>query len=89
MKDGGEKASEEDRKALEDEIATAKSQLESEDKEVLEKAASNLSDKMQKVGAAMYADAPGAESAPEEIEKDEKDGQEPVEGEVVDEGGEK
>jgi len=53
----------------------------------------DLSEKMQKVGAAMYAAGgpseagePGTEGAPEEVESHESDG-EPVEGEVVDEGG--
>jgi hypothetical protein len=39
---------------------------------------------MQKVGAAMYANAPGTEGAPEEVEAHEEEGK-PVEGEVVDE----
>jgi len=85
LKDAGDKASDDDKKALEEAITEAKSKLESEDKDELEKAASDLSEKMQKVGAAMYADAPGTEGAPEEVEATEKDG-EPVEGEVVDEG---
>lgn len=84
IKDAGDKASEDDKKALEEGITEAKSKLESENKDELEKAGSDLSEKMQKVGAAMYADAPGSEGAPEEVEATEKDG-EPAEGEVVDE----
>ncbi|HSX14839.1 MAG TPA: molecular chaperone DnaK [Candidatus Saccharimonadales bacterium] len=83
LKDAGDKASDEDKKALEEAITEAKTKLESEDKDELDKAASDLSEKMQKVGAAMYAaDAPGTDGAPEEVEATEKDG-EPVEGEVV------
>lgn len=90
IKDAGDKAKEEDKKALEEAITEAKSKLESEDAEVLIKAAEELSTKMQTVGAAMYqaaaADAPGGEDAPEEVEATEEDGRTdgPVEGEVVD-----
>jgi len=51
-----------------------------------------LSEAMQKVGAAMYAaNAPGGEEAPTEVEATEDEGKtdEPVEGEVVDEGDKK
>jgi molecular chaperone DnaK len=97
IKDAGDKAPEEDKKALEEEITAAKGKLDSTDKEELEKAASELSEKMQKVGAAMYqASAPGGDAAPEEVEATEADGKTddkaedgPVEGEVVDEGGKK
>jgi molecular chaperone DnaK len=103
LKDAGDKAPEDDKKALEDEITTAKGKLESTDKAELDKAAEALSEKMQKVGAAMYSanaeTAPGGEAAPEEVEATEADGQPvdskkpeedgPVEGEVVDEGGKK
>ncbi|MFI5240184.1 MAG: molecular chaperone DnaK [Candidatus Saccharimonadia bacterium] len=91
LKDAGEKASENDRKDLEAAISEAKSKLESEDVEILKKAAEDLSTKMQTVGAAMYQaaseSAPGGEGAPEEVESTEQDGQTegPVEGEVVDE----
>lgn len=82
VKDVGDKASDEDKKALEEAITEAKTKLESEDKDELDKATSALSEAAQKVGTAMYANAPGAEGAPEEVEATEKDG-EPVEGEVV------
>jgi molecular chaperone DnaK len=87
LKDVGDKAKPEDKKALEDAIAAAKDKQSSDDKEVLEKAAGELSEKMQSVGAAMYsASAPGGDQAPEEVEATEADGQTgPVEGEVVDE----
>src|SRR5476651_2501826 len=57
LKDAGEKAPEDDKKTLEDAIASAKEVLAKEDvdKGSLEKEANELSEKMQKVGAAMYA----------------------------------
>ena len=92
LKDAAEKATDDDKKALEEAIVTAKASLESTDKAELEKAASTLSEAMQKVGAAMYASAPGGDDAPTEVEANEADGkasEAPVEGEVVDEGGKK
>ena len=95
LKDAGDKASDEDKKALEEGIEEAKKHLDSEDPAELEKTALELSEKMQKVGAAMYADAganaaPGTEGAPEEVEATEDEGKtEATEGEIVDEGGEK
>jgi molecular chaperone DnaK len=87
LKDAGDKAKEEDKKALEEAIASAKAQLESDDIDLLTKEGTKLSDAMQKVGAAMYEGAPGTEGAPEEVEAHETDGKTegPVEGEVVDE----
>ncbi|HVQ44411.1 MAG TPA: molecular chaperone DnaK [Candidatus Saccharimonadia bacterium] len=101
LKDAGDKAPEEDKKAVEEAITAAKAELESDDKAKLESLASDLSEKMQKVGAAMYAAGaaepagqPGTEGAPEEVGATEADGKPsdkpadgPVEGEVVDEGG--
>ncbi len=54
LKDAGEKAAEEDKKALEEAIANAKAKLEGENKDEMEQAGNDLSEKMQKVGAAMY-----------------------------------
>jgi molecular chaperone DnaK len=95
LKDAASKAKDEDKTALEAAIKDAKAQLESDDKDLLEKEGQKLSEAMQKVGAAMYQDAPGTESAPEEVEAHEDEGRTdskhegdaPVEGEVVDEGG--
>jgi molecular chaperone DnaK len=93
LKDAGDKAPAEDKKALEEALAAAKGDLGSDDAELLHKHAEDLMEKMQKVGAAMYAAQPGGNAAPEEVEKTEHDGQTgsasdgPVEGEVVDEGG--
>jgi molecular chaperone DnaK len=92
LKDAGDKAAAEDKTALEETLAAAKADLSSEDKEVLHKHAEALMETMQKVGAAMYKDAPGAGdpgsgAAAEEVEAHEADGRSegPVEGEVVDE----
>ena len=100
LKDAGDKAPEDDKKVLQEAIDSAKELLKKDDasKEDLEKEANDLSEKMQKVGAAMYAAGgpseagePGTEGAPEEVEAHETDGKTdgPVEGEVVDEGGDK
>jgi molecular chaperone DnaK len=90
LKDAGDKASDEDKKAVQEAVDAAKELLAKDDasKDELEAKVSDLSEKMQKVGAAMYADAPGSESAPEEVEATEDEGHTdgPVEGEVVDEG---
>jgi molecular chaperone DnaK len=94
LKDAGDKAPEEDKKATQDAIDVSKVLLKKEDatKEELEKQGMDLSEKMQKVGAAMYAAGgpseagePGTEGAPEEVGAHETDGKtnEPVEGEVV------
>jgi molecular chaperone DnaK len=100
LKDAGDKASAEDKSALEEAIKAAKAQLESDDKDLLETEANKLSEAMQKVGAAMYQEssAPGGEQAPPEVEPTEDEGHtdsnssdsgdKPVEGEVMDEGGE-
>jgi molecular chaperone DnaK len=98
LKDAGDKAEEADKTALEEAIKAAKAELESDDMEKLHKLGEDLSEKMQKVGAAMYKNAeaqeasqPGGDKAPEEVEAHEDEGKTdgPVEGEVVDEGGEK
>ena len=92
LKDAGDKAPAEDKTAVEEAITASKELLAKDDatKDDLEKQASDLSEKMQKVGAAMYASAsetaPGGEEAPQEVEAHEADGEtEAAEGEVVDE----
>ncbi|HSX41488.1 MAG TPA: molecular chaperone DnaK [Candidatus Saccharimonadales bacterium] len=82
IKDAGDKAKEEDKKALQEAINVAKTKLESTDPAEMEAATKELSDKMQVVGAAMYE----AAAAEPQVEANETDGKtEPVEGEVVDE----
>jgi len=82
--DNKEKVSEEDVKTLDEAVAEAKKVAEQEDasKEDLEKAAKELTDKMMPIGAKLYEAA--KEEAPKEGEEAKKDGDEPIEGEVVD-----
>lgn len=80
LKEAGDKASEEDKKALEESLGAAKEAVKGEDKELLEKASSDLSEKMQKVGAAMYQASEGEAAKDGEPAEDA-----PVEGEVVEE----
>ncbi len=79
--DNGDKLSEDDKKALDEAVAEAKKHIESSDKDELEKAAKELTDKLMPIGAKLY------EQAEPTAEQDKKDG--PVEGEVVDEKPEK
>ena len=85
-----DKLSEEDVKTIQDVIDEAKTHLEATDKDELEKAAKELSDKIMPIGAKMYEAAQAqekpAEGAPESDDKKSKksDKDEPVEGEVVD-----
>ena len=92
LKDVGDKAPAEDKTAVEAAMTTSRELLAKEDvnKDELEKQAADLSEKLQKVGAALYSSStPGGEDAPVEVEAHESDGKTdgPVEGEVVDEGG--
>lgn len=81
-KDNGDKISDDDKKALDSAIDEAKKSLESADKEELEKATQELTDKLMPIGAKLYEQAtPKEGEANGEGKKD--DG--PVEGEVVDE----
>lgn len=94
-----EKLAEEDVKTLDEAIAEAKKSIESTDKDELEKAAKDLSEKIMPIGAKMYeATQKEEESNSEDTEKSsdekpksdkkkkstKKDKDEPVEGEVVD-----
>ncbi len=91
-----DKLSEEDLKTLQEAIDEAKTHLEATDKDELEKAAKDLSEKIMPIGAKMYeasqSDAPSAAASAEADEtkeetdkpKGKKDKNEPVEGEVVD-----
>jgi molecular chaperone DnaK len=80
-----DKLSEEDVKTLDEAINEAKTHLEATDKDELEKAAKDLSDKIMPIGAKMY-EAAQKEAPAENIGEDEKksDKDEPIEGEVVD-----
>lgn len=79
-KDNGDKLSDDDKKSLDDAIDEAKKALESDDNEKLQKASTELTDKLMPIGAKLY-EAPSEDSANSE-DSAKKDG--PVEGEVVD-----
>ena len=84
-KDSGDKISEEDKKVLDEAVETAKKVTADEkaDKDALEAAAKELSDKLMPIGAKMYEQAAAEEKPAEGGEKTE-DKDAPVEGEVVD-----
>jgi molecular chaperone DnaK len=82
-----DKLAEEDVKTLDEAVAEAKTHLEATDKDELEKAAKDLSDKIMPVGAKMYESAQAEEKPADEPTEDGKkksDKDEPIEGEVVD-----
>ncbi len=78
LKDAGDKVKEEDKKEVEEKIKALKESLESGSKEELETKTNELSEAIQKVGAAMYqsqpaaGDQPTAEETPPKEEKGEK-----------------
>ena len=65
---------------LDEAVEEAKKKLDSTDKEEIEKASSELTDKLMPIGAKLYEQATPKEDASDESKKE--DG--PVEGEVVD-----
>ena len=75
------KISDDDKKVIEEAVAEAKKHLDSEDKEELEKAATELLEKIQAIGAKLY-EAAAKESEDEKSEDSSKDDG-PVEGEVI------
>ena len=84
-----DKLTEEDVKTLDEAVAEAKTHLEATDKDELEKAGKELSDKIMPIGAKMYesAQADSAASSEQEAAGEDKkktDKDEPIEGEVVD-----
>ena len=85
LKDAGDKAKPEDKKDVEDKVKALKDILDSGSKDDLEKKTSDLSDAVQKVGAAAYAQQPAAEEPKAENgEKKPEDKDKKVEeGEVV------
>ena len=82
--DNKEKISEEDAKAIDAAVETAKKVAEDKDadKDTLEKAAKELSDAIMPIGAKMY-EAAAKEESEKNSDEDSKDKDEPVEGEVV------
>ena len=77
-----DKLSEEDLKTIEEAVTEAKTHLEATDKDELEKAGKDLSEKIMPIGAKMYESAQ-KEEAPAEGDDNKKSKDEPVEGEVV------
>jgi molecular chaperone DnaK len=87
-----DKIADEDKKTIDEAIAEAKTHLEATDKDELEKAAKELSEKLMPIGAKMYESAQKeAADKPEDEPKDRKKASkdEPIEGEVVDENDDK
>jgi molecular chaperone DnaK len=80
--DNGDKLAEDDKKALDEAIAEAKKSLEKTDKDDLEKASKELTDKLMPIGAKLYEAADNAKA-------DDKKNEGPVEGEVVDDSKDK
>jgi molecular chaperone DnaK len=86
--DNKDKIAEEDVKVLDEAVEAAKKVVADEkaDKDAIEAAAKELTDKIMPIGAKMYEQAQAEEKPAEgEASEDKKDGKEPVEGEVVDE----
>ncbi len=83
LKDAGDKVPGDVKTEVEDKVKALKDILETGTKEDLEAKSKDLSDTMQKIGEAAYQQGQQAQNQ-EEIEKEEKDGENPVEGEVVD-----
>ena len=97
-KDNGDKLSDDDKKTLDEAVEAAKKVVADDkaDKDVLQKAASELNDKLMPIGTKMYEQAAEAEKAEESTEtegdskkpkaKGKKPGKDdqPIEGEVVD-----
>jgi molecular chaperone DnaK len=80
-KDNDAKLSDDDKKAIDDAAGEAKNHIEASDKDELEKAAKDLLDKLQPIGAKMYEATKEEPTADESAEAKKDEG--PVEGEVV------
>jgi len=93
LKDAGDKITEDIKKEVEEKVKSLKDILESGNKEEIETKTKELSDSLQKIGEAMYAQtgspqdgANGEAASAESSGEPKKDSDEPVEGEVVDDG---
>lgn len=86
LKDAGDKAPEEDRKAVEEAMKALREKLDSGDVEEIKKLTEDLSTKLAKVGEAMYKEAEAEQKAEEAKTEggDEKKEADAEEGEVVD-----
>jgi molecular chaperone DnaK len=82
LKDAGDKAKDEDKKDVEAKVDDLKKVKDGDDKDAIQKAYDALSESIQKVGAAMYGSPQDEEQVKEEADKQ---AEEAVEGEIVDE----
>jgi len=95
--DNGDKLGDDDKKALDEAVAEAKKVADNKDasKDELEAATKTLNDKMMPIGAKLYEQTgdtgetsedneASSTSSEQDEKKDSKDGEEPIEGEVVD-----
>ncbi|MCL4360255.1 molecular chaperone DnaK [Patescibacteria group bacterium] len=73
LKDMGDKVKPEDKSAIEEKVKALKDILESGSKDDLEKATGELSDAVQKVGAAAYSPEGGAQGQPQGQQQDQED----------------
>ena len=95
LKDAGDKITDEERKEVEEKIEALKAVKDGDDHEAIKKAADELTDAAQKVGAKMYEaeQAAGAQAGAEGAEGGEKKGDEPIDAEfeekVEEEGADK
>lgn len=88
--DNGDKLSDVDKKALEEAIEAAKKELESTDKDKLEAAAKELTNKIMPIGAKLYEAASKTEDKKDDSSSENSSAEGgPVEGEVVDDKGNK
>ncbi len=84
VKDAGDKATDEEKKEVEEKVKALRGIKDKDDKDAIQKAYDSLSESIQKVGAKMYGQdnaGPDVQNPEEELPKEEG----PVEGEVVDE----
>lgn len=80
LKEAGDKAKDEDKKEVEERITALRDVVSGDDKDVIQKAHDELSESLQKVGAAMYEGQGSPEAG---AEGEEAGKEEPQEGEVV------
>jgi molecular chaperone DnaK len=87
LKDAGDKVKDDVKKGIEEKVKALRDVMETASKDDLEKQTSELSDELQKVGAAMYQETPGAAGAPGADATDApKDGASPKDNGNVEEG---
>jgi len=83
LSEAGDKVTADEKKPVEEKLAALKEVKDKDDKEAIQKAADELSNEIQKIGAKLYQQAEPAEGTAQEEPKKAEEG--PVEGEIVDE----